>query len=118
MIHAGRPVDHGPRVSLRELGSEPIYQQLFQEVDVHRFFVSVRQRASSAVLAELARAGYATSEFERMAQTVNSQVNLFGANATVGINGIQNIVGEGGVQHMTGQQSTGAGADMSQSSAF
>lgn len=118
MIRAGRPVDHGPRVSLRELGSEPVYQQLFQEVDVHRFFVSVRQRASSAVLAELARAGYATSEFERMAQTVNSQVNLFGANATVGIGGIQNIVGEGGVQHMTGQQSTGAGTDMRQSSAL
>ncbi|WP_405581605.1 hypothetical protein [Streptomyces sp. NBC_01190] len=115
MIVAGRPVDHGPRLSLRELGSEPVYQQLFQEVDVHRFFVSVRQRASSAVLGELRRAGYATSEFERMAQTVNSQVNLFGANATVGIGGIQNVVAEGGVQHMTGQQSTGADSRLEQS---
>lgn len=83
MKQANRPVDYAPRLSLRQLGEERRYQQLFQEMDVKRFFTAVRERAFSAVLAELARGGYDTSEFERISQIVNNNLNLGG--------GVQNV---------------------------
>ncbi|MFE2100698.1 hypothetical protein [Streptomyces sp. NPDC059468] len=84
MHELGRPVDHSPQVSLRELGAEPYYQQLFQELDVRRFFTSIRERAFTAVLAELRRAGYDTSEFEQAVQL------LVAGNMNIST-GIQNV---------------------------
>lgn len=83
MREGNRPVDYAPRLSLRQLGEERRYQQLFQEMDVKRFFTAVRERAFSAVLRELDRAGYDTSEFERVSQIVNNNLNLGG--------GVQNV---------------------------
>ena len=86
MTALGRPVDHGPQLSLRELGAEPHYQQLFQELDVRRFFTSVRERAFTAVVAELRRTGYDTSEFEQAAQFVFAGTMNLNTGA-----GIQNV---------------------------
>ncbi|MFJ2861951.1 hypothetical protein [Kitasatospora sp. NPDC087314] len=49
MCRENRLVEHGPTLSVRELGAEPAYQQLFQEMDVQRFLKSVRARIGSAV---------------------------------------------------------------------
>lgn len=86
MLALGRPVDHGPRVSLRELGADTEFQQLFQQLDVQRFFTGVRERTFSSVVAQLKQAGYDTAEFEQAAQFVN--------NGTMNVNagsGIQNV---------------------------
>ncbi|HEU5357116.1 MAG TPA: hypothetical protein VFU65_21780 [Actinocrinis sp.] len=83
MRASNRPVDYAPKLSLRQLGEERRYQQLFQEMDVKRFFTAVRERAFSAVLRELDRAGYDTSEFERVSQIINNNLNLGG--------GVQNV---------------------------
>lgn len=83
MRASNRPVDYAPKLSLRQLGEERRYQQLFQEMDVKRFFTAVRERAFSAVVRELDRAGYDTSEFERVSQIINNNLNLGG--------GVQNV---------------------------
>ncbi|MEU8856598.1 MULTISPECIES: hypothetical protein [Streptomyces] len=64
MCKTDRPVDHGPAYSVRELAAEPHYQQLFQEMDVHRFLKSVQTRTVTAVRLSLSDAGYRTSEYD------------------------------------------------------
>jgi hypothetical protein len=86
MLAARRAVDHAPRLSVRELGAEPFYQQRFQEADVDRFFRSVSRRACSAVLETLRRYGYDTSEFDRILQQNinNGGTQVFGSVSNVG----------------------------------
>jgi hypothetical protein len=79
MIAAGRPVQHGPNFSLRELGAEPEYPQRFQELDVDRYVQGVRRRAVSAVLKVLKQHGYETEEFEQIVN-INNGNQVFGAN--------------------------------------
>lgn len=93
MLAAGFPVDYGPNVSLRELGAETNYRHRFQEVDVYRFFASVRKRVATAVLDAMRENGYDTSEFEQFVQSIN--IN----------NGIQNYD-----SLITGAQAAGSGA--------
>lgn len=71
MLAAGLPVDYGSHVSLRELGAESRYQQRFQQIDVYRFFASVRKRVATVVLAALREHGFDTSEFEQFVQSIN-----------------------------------------------
>jgi hypothetical protein len=106
MLQARRPVDHGPAISLRQFASEPVYQQMFQELDVYRFFSSVRERAMKSVQRELIRAGYSVTEFNQMVQSV-VQNNSFG--------GIQNNNTGGGSQTVSGVQSTGTNTTITQS---
>jgi hypothetical protein len=85
MIGLGHLVDHAPRLSVREIGSEPKYQQQFQRLDVARLFAAVTERVGSAVVRELKLAGYDTSAFERAVQNntyINNGVRISG-NATV-----------------------------------
>jgi hypothetical protein len=83
MLRAGRMVDHAPRASLRELGAGTGYQQLFQTLDVERFFTAVQERALSAVLIELKLAGYDTSAFEQVVQNVSVNNGIQNVNSTV-----------------------------------
>ena len=101
MVASGRPVDYGPRVSLRELGAEPHYQQLFQEMDVRRFFSSMRERAFSAILAELKRAGYETGEFEQAVQYIFAGTMNVNSGA-----GIQNVNSPNSGNQSAGQGNT------------
>lgn len=71
MLAAGLPVDYGSHVSLRELGAESRYQQRFQQIDVYRFFSSVRKRVATVVLEALREHGFDTSEFEQFVQSIN-----------------------------------------------
>ncbi|MFJ3701518.1 MULTISPECIES: hypothetical protein [unclassified Streptomyces] len=64
MRKTDRPVDHGPAYSVRELAAEPHFQQLFQEMDVHRFLKSIQTRTVTAVRLSLRDAGYRTSEYD------------------------------------------------------
>lgn len=64
MCATDRPVDHGPAYSVRELAAEPQFQQLFQEMDVHRFLKSIQTRTVTAVRNSLRDAGYRTSEYD------------------------------------------------------
>jgi len=83
MLHDHRAVDHGPRFSLRELGAEPYYQQRFQEVDVDRFFSSVRKRVATVILDVLKRGGYDVSEFEQFVQSINVNSGIQNFNSNV-----------------------------------
>ncbi|MFJ9611459.1 hypothetical protein ACIRS1_34480 [Kitasatospora sp. NPDC101176] len=60
MCRENRLVDHGPALSVRELGAEPAYQQLFQEMDVQRYLKCVRARIVTAVQECLREHGYRT----------------------------------------------------------
>jgi uncharacterized membrane protein len=93
MLAAGFPVDYGPNTSLRELGAETRYQQRFQEIDVYRFFTSVRKRVATVVLEALREHGFDTAEFEQFVQSIN--IN----------NGIQNYDSQ-----VSAPQAAGAGA--------
>jgi len=75
LTREGHAVDHGPRVSVRELGSARRYQNVFQDQDVDRFFGTVSTRVFSAVAAELAARGYDTSAFENQAQNITNNIN-------------------------------------------
>ena len=80
MVASHHLVDHAPRLSLREVGSEREYQQQFQRLDVERFLEAVLKRTTGTVLGTLKLAGYDTSEFERMAQniTINNGIQVSG----------------------------------------
>lgn len=54
----------GPRVSVRELGSDSDLSQ-FQDMDVRRYVKSIQDRVAGGVHAALRDAGYATGEFEQ-----------------------------------------------------
>lgn len=83
MIAAGFPVDHGPSASVRELGTSVRYQQRFQEVDVYRFFASVRKRVATVVLEALRDRGYDTAEFEQFVQSININRGIQNYNTVV-----------------------------------
>ena len=78
MIGARRAVDHAPRLSVRELGAQPVYQQRFQEADVNRFYHSVARRSCTAALETLRNHGYDTSEVDRILQNINNGTQNFG----------------------------------------
>ncbi|MBD0710966.1 MULTISPECIES: hypothetical protein [unclassified Streptomyces] len=59
-----RALPEGPRVSVRELGSDGT-ASLFQDMDVSRHLKSVQDRVASGVLSALREAGYRTTEFEQ-----------------------------------------------------
>lgn len=83
MLAAGFPVDYGPNVSLRELGAETGYQQRFQEIDVYRFFTSVRKRVATVVLEALREHGFDTAEFEQFVQSININNGIQNYNSLV-----------------------------------
>ncbi|MFE6050947.1 hypothetical protein ACFQ6N_09340 [Kitasatospora sp. NPDC056446] len=79
MCRENRPVDHGPALSVRELGAEAAYQQLFQEMDVQRFVKAVRARIVSAVRDCLRDHGFRTDGAEVLQNVViNSGVQVHG----------------------------------------
>jgi hypothetical protein len=84
MAEGGFAVDYSPRTGLRELVEGSGYAHPFQQMDVQRFFTAVRERAFSAVGAELEQAGYDTSDFEKMVRVVNNSLN-------VNFGGVQNV---------------------------
>ncbi|MFJ9429093.1 hypothetical protein ACIRQY_05440 [Streptomyces sp. NPDC101490] len=59
-----RALPEGPRVSVRELGSDD-RASLFQEMDHSRYLKSVQDRVANGVLRALREAGYETGEFEQ-----------------------------------------------------
>lgn len=71
MLQAGRPVQHAPRTSVRELGAAPSYEHVLQSLDVERLFDAMAQRALTALVAELKLAGYETDQLERAGRNVN-----------------------------------------------
>ncbi|SEL10232.1 hypothetical protein [Streptacidiphilus jiangxiensis] len=93
MLAAGRKVQQGPRVSVRELGAEDTFEVLFQFLDSQRVLSAVRERALTATLSLLKQQGYNTEQFEAGAQNIN--IN----------NGIQNYDSE-----VSGAQAAGSGA--------
>lgn len=83
MLEAGFPVDYGPNSSLRELSAEITYQQRFQEIDVYRFFSSVRKRVATVVLETLREHGFDTAEFEQFIQSININSGIQNYNSLV-----------------------------------
>ncbi|WP_162824345.1 hypothetical protein [Peterkaempfera bronchialis] len=82
MCRADRPVDHGPAYSVRELGAEPEFQQLFQEMDVLRFLKSIETRTLTSVRNCLREHGYRTDEYDaRQSVVINNGVQV-GGNVT------------------------------------
>ncbi|GAA2785018.1 hypothetical protein [Streptomyces showdoensis] len=61
--HAGALAE-GPRVSVRELGSDD-EASLFHEMDISRYLKTVQDRVVNGVTVALRRAGYETAEFEQ-----------------------------------------------------
>ncbi|MEU8763080.1 hypothetical protein [Streptomyces sp. NPDC048659] len=61
--HTGA-LPEGPRVSVRELGSEDEVS-LFQQMDVSRYLKSIQDRVANGVTVALRQAGYETAEFEQ-----------------------------------------------------
>ncbi|MFJ4596820.1 MULTISPECIES: hypothetical protein [unclassified Kitasatospora] len=79
MCRENRLVDHGPTLSVRELGAERAYQQLFQEMDVQRYVKCVRARIVSAVHDCLRDHGYRTDGAEQLQHVViNNGVQVHG----------------------------------------
>ncbi|MCX4744439.1 hypothetical protein OG455_02715 [Kitasatospora sp. NBC_01287] len=82
MCAANRAVDHGPTRSVRELGAESGYHQLFQEMDVQRFLKSITSRTMSAVADCLKEHGYRVDEYEvRQNVVINNGIQV-GGNVT------------------------------------
>ncbi|GAA3759531.1 hypothetical protein GCM10022402_41840 [Salinactinospora qingdaonensis] len=78
-IEAGEiAIDHGPRLSIRELGSESRYEQLFQSHDVRRFNSAVKERVLKALIPVLKEADYETSDLEGVVQHINQGFQYFG----------------------------------------
>ncbi len=82
MSRADRPVDHGPTCSVRELGAERTFHQLFQEMDVQRFRKSIQTRTLTALRGCLREHGYRTDEYDaRQSVVINNGVQV-GGNVT------------------------------------
>ncbi|WP_234443546.1 hypothetical protein [Streptomyces sp. NRRL B-24484] len=80
MCHENRLVDHAPACSVRELGAESEYQQLFQEMDVQRFLKSISTRTLTAVHGALREHGYLTDQYDSLRTVViNNGVQVNGA---------------------------------------
>ncbi|GAA2916511.1 hypothetical protein GCM10020221_10540 [Streptomyces thioluteus] len=78
-MRCGYAVNHAPTISVRELGAETRFQNVFQEFDVDRFLSTLWVRAQTAVHTELKARGYDVSEFEQQAQNiVNNMVHITG----------------------------------------
>lgn len=79
MRRSHRPVDHGPKGSVRELGADSDFQQLFQEMDVQRFYKSIELRTLTAVRDCLRAHGYRTDEYDaRQNVVINNGVQVNG----------------------------------------
>ncbi|MFI8186740.1 hypothetical protein ACIF70_40610 [Actinacidiphila glaucinigra] len=79
MCETNRLVDHGPQRSVREIGAELEYQQLFQEMDVQRFLKIITTRTLTAVRECLRDHGYRTDEYEaRQNVVINNGVQVHG----------------------------------------
>ncbi|MER5641621.1 hypothetical protein ABT095_32355 [Kitasatospora sp. NPDC002227] len=85
--------DYGARVSLREAGMAPEYQNYFQLLDAERVLSALWRHALTAVREFLDEHGVDTTEFRRQQQTILNQ----------------GIVQQGGVSYV-GNQAVGAGA--------
>ncbi|AUG78852.1 hypothetical protein CFP65_4090 [Kitasatospora sp. MMS16-BH015] len=96
MCHRDQPVDHGPTLSVRELGAEAEYQQLFQEMDVQRFVQSIELRTLTAVNRFLREHGYRTDEYEARQTTV--------INNGIQVNGTVNGIVQNGANTRASQQ--------------
>ncbi|MEF3114036.1 hypothetical protein [Streptomyces chrestomyceticus] len=76
LVRDGYAVNHAPAISVRELGAEEKFQNVFQEADVQRFLSTVWVRTQTAVLTLLKERGYDVSAFEQQAQNiVNNNIN-------------------------------------------
>ncbi|MEV5595988.1 hypothetical protein [Streptomyces sp. NPDC052496] len=76
LVRDGYAVNHAPAISVRELGAEEHFQNVFQESDVQRYLSTVWVRTQTAVLTALKDRGYDVSAFEQQAQNiVNNNIN-------------------------------------------
>ncbi|BBC31557.1 hypothetical protein SGFS_028510 [Streptomyces graminofaciens] len=74
-----RPIDHSPRLSVRELAASAAYAQPFQEMDVSRLTAMVERRVHTAVLDCLRDHGYALGEYEaRQDIQINNGIQISG----------------------------------------
>ncbi|WP_157855888.1 hypothetical protein [Streptomyces aureocirculatus] len=79
MRDQGRPVDHGPRFSVREAAASKVFSHPFQEMDVARLTAMVERRVHTALLNCLRAGGYTLGEYEtRQDIQINNGIQISG----------------------------------------
>jgi hypothetical protein len=89
--------DYGARLSVREIGMSPVYQNYFQVVDADRVTSAVQRHTLAAIREFLDARGYDTTDFRAQQQTILNQ----------------GVIQQGGTS-IVGNQAIGAGSSATQ----